>query len=74
LSKSQIISFILRFTQEAPTDSPSTTHPWRAMIRHVQSDEQLNFTCMDEALAFMRRYLNLEAGEAEGQPLKESDE
>jgi hypothetical protein len=58
MPKTTIASFVLRFTQELTTDTESVT-PWRAMIRHVQSDEEVHFTQMDEALAFIDRYVDL---------------
>jgi hypothetical protein len=58
MPKTTIASFVLRFTQERTSDTESVT-PWRAVIRHVQSDEEAHFTRMDEALTFIRRYVNL---------------
>ncbi len=66
MSESQISSFILRFIQESDTNTAPAAHPWRAMIRHVQSDEQLHFTRVDEALAFIGRYVNFETHEDTG--------
>lgn len=66
MSESQISSFILRFIQESDTNTAPVPRPWRAMIRHVQSDEQLHFTHLDEALAFIGRYVDLETHEDTG--------
>jgi hypothetical protein len=61
MPKTTIASFVLRFTQELSSDTEPMT-PWRAVIRHVQSDEEVYFTCMNEALAFMSRYVDLSNG------------
>jgi hypothetical protein len=58
MPKTTIASFVLRFTQELTPDTEPVA-PWRAMIRHVQSDEKVHFTQMDEALAFIDRYVEL---------------
>ena len=58
MSKTTIASFVLRFTQELTSDTQHGT-PWRAVIRHVQSDEEVHFTEMDEALAFIDHYVDL---------------
>jgi hypothetical protein len=61
MSKTTIASFVLRFTQELTSDTQPVT-PWRAVIRHVQSDEEVHFTQMDEALAFIDQYVDLTSG------------
>jgi len=64
MPKTTIASFVLRFTQELTSDTEPVT-PWRAVIRHVQSDEEAHFTRMDEALAFMSQYVDLATGTAD---------
>lgn len=61
MPKTTIASFVLRFTQELTSETEPVT-PWRAVIRHVQSDEETHFTQMDEALAFIGQYVDLTAG------------
>ena len=61
MPKTTIASFVLRFTQEMTSDT-EPTRPWRAVIRHVQSDEEVHFTHMQEALAFVARYVDLADG------------
>lgn len=61
MSEVIISSFILRFTQESPLETP-----WRGVVRHVQSDEEARFTRVDEALQFIARYVDLS-----GEPLQE---
>jgi hypothetical protein len=62
MSKTTIASFVLRFTQELTPDK-QRVRPWRAVIRHVQSNEEAHFTEMDEALDFIGHYVDL-SGEA----------
>ena len=54
MSETVISSFILRFTQETQVETP-----WRGVVRHVQSDEEIRFTRIDEALRFIARYVDL---------------
>jgi hypothetical protein len=64
MPKTTIASFVVRFTQELSSDTEPVT-PWRAVIRHVQSDEEVHFTRIDEALAFINRYVELSKGTAD---------
>jgi hypothetical protein len=64
MPKTTIASFVLRFTQELSSDTEPLA-PWRAVIRHVQSDEEAHFTRMDEALAFISQYVELSNGTAD---------
>ena len=69
MPKTTIASFVLRFTQERTSEKEPVT-PWRAVIRHVQSDEEEHFTHVEEALAFIGQYVNLTEtadGDDEGQ-------
>ena len=61
MPKTTIASFVLRFTQELSSDTEPVA-PWRAVIRHVQSDEEVHFTRMDEALTFISQYVELSNG------------
>jgi hypothetical protein len=54
-----IVSFILRFTLEDDPDSLSPAPSWRGMLRHVHTDEQINFVRLEEALEFIGRYVDL---------------
>ena len=69
MPQTTIASFVLRFTQERTSDTEPVA-PWRAVIRHVQSDEEVYFTQMDEALTFMAQYVDLANGmpQDEGAP------
>jgi pimeloyl-ACP methyl ester carboxylesterase len=56
MSETRIVSFLFRFVQPELADGD---HPWHAVVRHVQSREELRFTDIDEALRFMDRYIPL---------------
>ena len=46
---------------EAQDDLVDTAqHPYRGSIRHIQSEEELNFHFWDDAVEFIRRYVPLE--------------
>lgn len=59
-----IASFVLRFVQDRPVDSTSSTRVWRGIIRHVQTGEESSFIRIDDALAFIGRYVDLDAAES----------
>jgi uncharacterized protein YukE len=53
-----IVSFVLRFTQELWNDPQGEPHiRWRGHIRHVQGTDEERFTDFAEAVTFMQRYL-----------------
>lgn len=58
-----ISSFVIRFVtnevQETIEDTPQ--HPFRGSIRHIQSDEEINFHVWQDAVEFIRRYVPLES-------------
>ena len=58
-------SFILRFVREQSPDTPAGTAAWYGVIRHVQSNEQIRFTRIDEALSFMDAYVAIAVAIAE---------
>lgn len=37
-----------------------TQYPYRGSIRHIQSDEEMNFHLWEDAVAFIRRYVPLD--------------
>jgi len=63
-----IASFILRFTQEHPGRADPRGGAWRGVIRHVQSDDETRFTRVEEALAFIARYVDLTGDRRESLP------
>ncbi|MGC9399834.1 MAG: hypothetical protein ACP5HM_11950 [Anaerolineae bacterium] len=59
MADTKMVSFVLRFTQEPHTDATSPS-VWRGMLRHVQTNEQIYFTELEEALAFITRYVDIQ--------------
>ncbi len=59
MPEATIASFILRFTQEHAPETGVPAGPWRGVIRHVQTSEEIRFVQMEDALAFVARYVDL---------------
>ena len=55
-----ISSFVIRFVVEGPAETEAAPTPYHGAIRHVQSDEILNFSIWQDAVEFMQRYVPLE--------------
>lgn len=55
-----VVSFVLRFTQPTPTEATSTGLAWYGLLRHVETNDQIHFTRIEEALAFLARYVDLQ--------------
>ena len=55
-----ISSFVIRFV--VGDSSPAGPHQpaYRGAIRHIQSDEELNFNRWEEAVTFIRRFVPIE--------------
>jgi len=52
-------SFVVRFTQKLyQTEEGDTDVQWRGKITHVQNDEQINFSEMEDAIKFMQTKLS----------------
>jgi hypothetical protein len=63
-----ITSFVIRFVlDEAAAGGEGTPvlASYRGAIRHVQSDQTLNFSAWPEAVEFIRRYVPLESHQQE---------
>ena len=54
MPKTQVSSFVFRFVQEQPRAG------WRGLVRHVQSNEELRFSRIEDALDFLARYVVVE--------------
>jgi len=73
LPEAMIASFVLRFTQEqAPDEAQAPSATWRGVIRHVQSNEEIHFTHMENALAFIARYVDISPGDEKLENSKEN--
>lgn len=64
MPETTVLSFVLRFVQEhdplEQTDSQANTAGWRGTIRHVQTNEELRFTHIQEALQFLAQYVEID--------------
>jgi hypothetical protein len=56
-----IASFVIRFVVDEITLAEKAQPAYRGMIRHIQSDEEMNFHLWEDAVDFIRRYVPLEA-------------
>lgn len=55
-----IKSFIIRFVVDDAAQ-PAADHPrYHGAIRHIQTDEELNFSHWQEAVNFIQRFVQLE--------------
>ena len=59
MSETAVTSFILRFTQ----DQQALDATWHGVIRHVQNNEEIRFTRIEDALAFMNTFVPLDAAQ-----------
>ena len=58
--KEETVSFVLRFTQKIFTDTEGQPDmQWRGRIRHVQGNEETNFTDFDAAVRFIQGKMNI---------------
>jgi len=59
--ETDVDSFIVRFIQEKSQTNGPPASPWRGIIRHVQSKEEIHFTQIEDALRFVANYVELAA-------------
>ena len=52
-----IASFVLRFVLDQ--EAGSATNAWRGVIRHVQTNDELHFSGMKDALVFIQRFIEI---------------
>jgi len=55
-----ISSFVIRFVVESSANTDQSHLPYRGAIRHIQTDEEMNFLDWDEAVTFIRRFVPLD--------------
>lgn len=55
MSETAVTSFVLRFTQES--EAPPTA--WRGLIRHIQTDQEIHFVRIEDALQFIAQFIEL---------------
>ena len=61
---------MVRFVQEPAVETDSAA--WYGIIRHVQSNEQVRFTRIEEALNFMASYVSIQLEGGDGQVEREA--
>ena len=54
----EVASFLIRFVQEQRPESGGPAY--RGMVRHVQTDRELFFTCWEEVEAFIQQVIPLD--------------
>ncbi len=52
-----IASFVLRFVLDQ--EAGGAPKAWRGVIRHVQTNDELHFSGMKEALCFIQRFVEI---------------
>ena len=55
-----ISSFVIRFVVDGASDEGTTSSSYRGLIRHIQSEEEINFSVWQDAVEFIRRFVPLE--------------
>jgi len=61
-----ISSFVIRFVIDSAATGEQGHQPYRGAIRHIQTDEEMNFSNWEEAVTFIRRFVPLEKGNGQG--------
>ena len=67
-----IASFVLRFVLDQEAGAAPNT--WRGVIRHVQTNDELHFSGMKDALVFIQRFIEIPASDFLPPPLPENGE
>jgi len=58
-----ISSFVIRFVVDGIPDGGQSHQTYRGAIRHIQTDEEMNFSNWGEAVNFIRRFVPLESND-----------
>ena len=61
-----ISSFVIRFVVDSAVTDQQSRQPYRGAIRHIQTDEEMNFSNWEEAVTFIRRFVPLETENGQG--------
>jgi len=56
-----ISSFVIRFVMDSSAEAGRIHPPYRGAIRHIQTDDEMNFSNWEEAVTFIRRYVPLDS-------------
>jgi len=54
----EVASFLIRFVQDQRPEAGGLTY--RGMVRHVQTDREMFFTCWEEVEAFIQQVVPLD--------------
>ncbi len=65
-SSPSITSFVIRFVVDETSQDKESQPCYRGAIRHVQSNEEMNFSAWEDAVEFIRRYVPLEVESGQG--------
>ena len=67
-SEANLTSFVLRFVfDQPPEEGASNRQVWHGVIRHVQTNQELLFSDWADAVAFVARYVDVQARAPNGQ-------
>jgi hypothetical protein len=58
-SNTHIVSFVIRFVQNQPTGDLEPVH-YRGAIRHIQTDQEVQFTDWDRAVDFIQQFISID--------------
>ncbi len=67
-----IASFVLRFMLDQEAGAGSKT--WRGVIRHIQTNDELHFSGLHEALTFIQRFVDIADSELPFPELSNNDQ
>jgi hypothetical protein len=59
-SAPSIESFVIRFVLDETVTGKVEQPAYRGAIRHIQSDEEMQFNVWEDAVEFIQRYVTLE--------------
>ncbi len=67
-----IASFVLRFMLDQ--EAGAAPNSWRGIIRHVQTNDELHFSGLKEALTFIQRFIEIPDSELFTSPFTEKSD
>jgi hypothetical protein len=63
MAETAVTSFVVRFMQEDPADDT-----WRGFIHHVQTNQEIHFSHIEDALGFMGQFIKIDASLTASKP------
>ncbi len=58
-SNTQIVSFVIRFVQDQNKGTEESV-PYRGAIRHIQTDQEFQFTHWEDAVHFIQQFVSID--------------